>query len=344
LLKSTVWIHNPRSGWGTGVLINEEKKLVLTNFHVVARGTPNGEEILDFFWDKLSDGDALDNDAKPFKTYDFDFVRGKTYFIDLYSADFMGQLQVKDAGGRVLATEDLKASNQAARTLTFRSPADGSYQVVAKSADRRFGEFTLQVNVQIFQVKGKNKTVPQVPSAPAPLVYAHFPEFANGTVIAEKMHYVQQNKAAPDKFKADVVAYSEAKDLAVMRLSSLPQGIAPLPLSRESAKPGQAVHSIGNPGRSGALWVYTSGTVRTAPYHKKWQSGGAGEIMLHDALIIETQSPTNPGDSGGPLVNEAGELVAVTQGLSVGANSINLFIDVGDVRNFLQSYNLKWTE
>ena len=77
--------------------------------------------------------------------------------------------------------------------------------------------------------------------------------------------------------------------------------------------PGQSVHSIGNPGGSGALWVYTPGKVRQV-YAKNWKSEVDGRTLTFEADVIETDSPTNPGDSGGPLVNDKGELVGVTQG------------------------------
>src|SRR5207249_11462107 len=107
----------------------------------------------------------------------------------------------------------------------------------------------------------------------------------------------------------------------------------------ESPGPGQRVHSIGNPGSSDGLWLYTSGTVRQV-YHKKWQSRGSQRIYSFEAEVVETQSPTNPGDSGGPLVNDQGDLVAVTQGTASGAQLLSLFIDLSEVRTFLTSKKL----
>ena len=64
------------------------------------------------------------------------------------------------------------------------------------------------------------------------------------------------------------------------------------------------MHSIGNPGTSGALWVYTPGKVRQV-YSKKWKAKlDERNIHTFQAKVIETDSPTNPGDSGGPLVND----------------------------------------
>src|SRR5262249_27455069 len=93
--------------------------------------------------------------------------------------------------------------------------------------------------------------------------------------------------------------------------------------------------SIGNPGKSGALWVYTPGKVRQV-YHKKWQAKLDEKTTLtFQAKVIETDSPTNPGDSGGPLVNDKGELVGVTQGAAIDAQSLSIFVDLSEVKRLL---------
>ena len=176
-------------------------------------------------------------------------------------------------------------------------------------------------------------------SAVAPYVSVNFPVFQGGQVIADRSHYWNLYSNDREKYKGKVVAWSLAKDLALVKVAYVPPGVQAVPLAKEGGHGGQGVHSIGNPGGSGALWAYTSGTVRSAgPFKKQWQSRGPGGFMNHDAVIIEAQSPTNPGDSGGPLVNDAAELVAVTQGINQGVNSINLFIDVTEVRAILASY------
>src|SRR5262249_38148594 len=48
-----------------------------------------------------------------------------------------------------------------------------------------------------------------------------------------------------------------------------------LRLAGRSARPGDVVHSIGNPGASDAAWLYTKGEVRQVS-HKKWKSTGGG--------------------------------------------------------------------
>ena len=146
--------------------------------------------------------------------------------------------------------------------------------------------------------------------------------FKNGTSIQGKVHHRDSNR-----------------DLALIELESVPPGAVGLRLARDSAGPGQRVHSIGNPGSSDGLWCYTSGTVRQV-YHKKWRSRDGQRVYSFEAEVVETQSPTNPGDSGGPLTNDRGELVAITQGTAVGAQLISLFIDLSEVKSFLSSKRL----
>jgi S1-C subfamily serine protease len=182
-----------------------------------------------------------------------------------------------------------------------------------------------------------------------PYVTVNFPEYIDGKAVAEPTHYLKLMKADSEKYKAKIVAWSDAKDLAILKLSYVPEGVHAVPLAKESAKSGHEVHSIGNPGGSPFLWIYTSGKVRTADaYHTRFPTGGSGNPPLYffvDAWVIQTQSPTNPGDSGGPMVNDRGELVAVTQSISgQSANTINNFIDIREVRALLKTNNLHWIE
>ncbi len=94
--------------------------------------------------------------------------------------------------------------------------------------------------------------------------------------------------------------------------------------------PGDAVDSLGNPGSTDALWVYTSGTVRSV-YKKQFRTS-VGE---HDFTVVETQAPINTGDSGGPVLNSAGELVAVSQAISPSARLVSYAVDISEVRDFL---------
>lgn len=170
-------------------------------------------------------------------------------------------------------------------------------------------------------------------------VQVFFPAFDKGRLIPEREHYL---KLVPKGggIIGKVIAKDQKRDLALIQLATLPDGVRALPLAKGSPSPAQRVHSIGNPGSSGALWVYTSGDVRSV-YRKQWKAGEPGRVMDFEAQVIETQSPTNKGDSGGPLVNEHGQLIGVTQGSAAGAQLLSLFIDVSEVKTILAANKIK---
>ena len=136
-----------------------------------------------------------------------------------------------------------------------------------------------------------------------------------------------------------VLLKEERCDLALVQLDRLPEGVLPVSLAAKSARPAQPVHSVGNPGASGALWIYSPGRVRQV-YQDKWKifDGLSNRQMSYDSTIVETDSPINPGDSGGPLVNDRGSLVGIAHGSHTSARSMSVFIDVRECRALVQRY------
>jgi S1-C subfamily serine protease len=167
-------------------------------------------------------------------------------------------------------------------------------------------------------------------------VFVTFPVYESGKLLVASDAY--RRKFANNEFtKAKVVHVLKGQDLALVELEKLPAGVSVLRPAGRSARPGEVVHSIGNPGASDAAWLYTKGEVRQVS-HKNWQAkGGDGRILSFDAEVLETTSPTNPGDSGGPLVNDSVQLVGVTQGANTGARGVSLFIDVSRCAKFSKS-------
>ncbi len=164
-----------------------------------------------------------------------------------------------------------------------------------------------------------------------------FPAYRDGKLIAEREFYLENLR--PLGLRGKVVTRDKKHDLTLVQLGSVPNGARALALAAASVSPGQTVHSIGNPGGSGALWVYTAGKVRQV-YHKKWNGKLGDKTEPFEAQVVETDSATNPGDSGGPLVNDRGELVGVTQGGAVGARLLSTFVDVSEVRKFLATQDV----
>jgi S1-C subfamily serine protease len=162
----------------------------------------------------------------------------------------------------------------------------------------------------------------------------YFAVFEGKKAIPDRKHYL--DRASKLGIPGEVVEIDKQADLALIRIDRVPDGVVELPLAADSPDPGQAVHSLGNPGKSGALWVYTPGKVRQV-YNKKWKAKLDEKTTVNfEAKVIETDSPTNPGDSGGPLVNDKGELVGVTQGGALDAQAISIFVDLSEVKRLMK--------
>lgn len=159
-------------------------------------------------------------------------------------------------------------------------------------------------------------------------INVYFPLFENGAVMPLRdAHLKPQHKIAGQVIHRDV-----SRDLALVRLESLPAGAKALPLASKSSRPGETLHSIGNSGyNNGLLWRYTRGEVRAIlPYRITLPTG------VINATVIETQGPINGGDSGGPLVNDRCEIVGVVSAFDTKDRLITWNIDVREVRTFMQ--------
>lgn len=156
-----------------------------------------------------------------------------------------------------------------------------------------------------------------------------FPVFEDGQVVPERAYYQEHFE---DLAVTGHVLHSEpARDLALVQLDALPDDVHALTLAPESAQPGDAVFSVGNPGASDALWVFNTGTVRQV-YHKDLPFGDGKKFS---ARVIETQNPINPGDSGGPLVNDEGQVVGMNSSRNPDGALVSDDIDVSELRAYL---------
>jgi S1-C subfamily serine protease len=158
-------------------------------------------------------------------------------------------------------------------------------------------------------------------------VTVFFPDFKNGRAIVDEEHY--HDNIDRLGIKGRVLIVDAKRDVALIELERVPEGVAAVPLASDSPFPGETVHSIGSPGVSHAMWSYTSGSIR-AVYRKKFNAR-----KPRDMVVVETQSPINPGDSGGPVVNADGELVAISQSFSAQARLVTNSVDVSEIRAVL---------
>lgn len=144
---------------------------------------------------------------------------------------------------------------------------------------------------------------------------------------------------------AVVYQASEAIDLALLKLTDLPEGMQELPvlkLADKSPSPGTDCVAIGHPA-AGMLWTVRSGEVSGVG---RWPREMIDVVMARlsstndDRKRLEQQIAAvpprkvllsscgvNPGDSGGPLVNSKGELIAVTFAIPKGGTDQGISLD-----------------
>lgn len=157
-----------------------------------------------------------------------------------------------------------------------------------------------------------------------------FPDQSRGEVENKRQIYLDNVVKLGQAGK--VVSVDRKRDLALIQIAQVPQGIKAIEFAESSAKPGSAVDVVGNPGGSDVLWVCTSGTVRSV-YNKKFKSDH-GE---HQFNAVEIQSPIKQGDSGAPVVNEKGQLIALAQSFSSQNQSVSYCVDIGEIKALLAS-------
>lgn len=165
---------------------------------------------------------------------------------------------------------------------------------------------------------------------PDELIRVYFPAHRNGRLDTSKDSYINQGTFQ----KARVVDSDPTRDLAVLQLVDLPAAAAALPLSARPIRPGETVHLIGSPRGTGAMWIYTSGTVRQV-YQVEKEAMGPHQTTTY--LRVESQLPTNPGDSGGPVLNNRGEVVAIHHSHNT-EEQVRLMarhVDVSELKDFL---------
>jgi hypothetical protein len=174
-----------------------------------------------------------------------------------------------------------------------------------------------------------------------------FPMWENDTLVVEGKRYEDQRRKIG--LMARVIATNQQIDLALVKLkdpTKIPKGIAAVEFATKSPGAGARVYSIGNP-RSQSMWVLSTGDVRAAANRQKWASSSDGkgsDVSFHNAMVIETTSPTNPGDSGGPCFNEKGEQVAVTQGYKTATRAFSTFIDCSEAKGFMKLKEVPYFE
>jgi HEAT repeat protein/S1-C subfamily serine protease len=164
-----------------------------------------------------------------------------------------------------------------------------------------------------------------------------FPGARTGDLIKDPDYYLAQVKkgAAGKAVHAEVVRADRQRDLALIKLASVPDEAAAVPVAVQSVSPGQTLHAVGGqPHGSKAMWIYNSGVVRQVS-SAVWQYGDG---FRRSGTVIESTMPINQGDSGGPVVDGRGFLVGVNAGFDPQSRQNSSHIDVTEVRDLVGGY------
>jgi S1-C subfamily serine protease len=156
----------------------------------------------------------------------------------------------------------------------------------------------------------------------------YFPRYIDGEVIHDSSYYLGRLRPIDGQ-----VIYKDVKrDLALVRLDSLPLGVQALRLASEAPKVGEAIHSIGTSPllTPGEVWRHARGKVRRVFFmvtanRSKWE-----------ACAVETRSLHAQGDSGSAIVNSKGEVIGVLHGTSRSRKKRTGYAtEVSEVKEFL---------
>ncbi|GAA3551428.1 trypsin-like peptidase domain-containing protein [Kribbella ginsengisoli] len=132
----------------------------------------------------------------------------------------------------------------------------------------------------------------------------------NHHVIAGATEISVVDKGNGKTYKATVVGYDTAHDIAVLKLKDA-SGLETAKIGDSSkVKVGDQVVGIGNAGGKGGTPSYAAGAV-TALNQAITATDESGANPENLTGLIQTDANIQPGDSGGPLANSAGEVIGV---------------------------------
>ena len=153
--------------------------------------------------------------------------------------------------------------------------------------------------------------------------------------------YFKKNSNEKIKFEdgveADVIKVDEVSDLALIQMprNLAPGNIRPIPISKDKVEVGADAHAIGHPSQQ--LWTYTKGYISQIRTDFKWSE-------IHEADVLQIQTPINPGNSGGPLLNSKAELIGINSFKDIENDSMNYAVGTNSITQFLSRSGSRFAE
>lgn len=140
---------------------------------------------------------------------------------------------------------------------------------------------------------------------------------------ADRMRIVTSGKE--HNLVAEVLRLDKVRDIALLKLESIPQDfvIKPLPVRTGKTKIGENVYAIGTPNYTRLQDTVTKGIISAHRLERR------GNLPL-----IQADADVHGGNSGGPLLDEFGNVIGISVSSYVDGNGrlsgLNDFIPIGD--------------
>ena len=131
----------------------------------------------------------------------------------------------------------------------------------------------------------------------------------------------------------ELIKYDPQKDLALLKLKTIPKNVRVIKISKVVQKVGERVHAIGHP--RGEMWSYTMGYISAFREDYTWKDPENDQEFSGD--VYQMQTPINPGNSGGPLLNEHGNLIGINTFIDPNSQNITFAVTVKEIISFLAS-------
>lgn len=156
----------------------------------------------------------------------------------------------------------------------------------------------------------------------------------DGKVKVRRDFYKQQPKQ-----KAKVLSKDPVRDLAVLQVEAVPEGVQELKLAAKTPDEGSTVQTVVDPGLKSTQWAAKPSTV-TAIGDQDFATA-AGQRVKGKMLEIDLDSKYSRASGGAPVANEAGEVVGVFT--SSAASKPKMYaIEATPVRNLVSdTYRLR---
>jgi S1-C subfamily serine protease len=158
-----------------------------------------------------------------------------------------------------------------------------------------------------------------------------FPAYDEGELITERDYYYYVKNVQALAYRGKVIRRDPGRDLAVIQLQKLPDGVPALKLAAKSPRVGDRLYRLGTAAAYGPAWKAIPGKVRK--FLAELQTSGAdGSVDTVKGRILVTDCGGRYGDSGSAVVNAKGELVGVH---FAGSGSTSDAISVQEVKAVL---------